>query len=98
MTPEIKTAPANTSGTQSTTRADGCSPSSAHAAIATSTTWRLPSVVARPAPTSAIAWCQRIRSAAKNAPAAAAWRQWPGAGGPRRRRSRSASRPRTGSA
>jgi len=50
------------------------------------------------APTSAIAWCQRIRSAAKKLPAIAAWHQWRGGGGPKRRRSRSASRPSTGNA
>ena len=42
--------------------------STAHAANGTITTWRLPSTVASPAPTSAIAWCQKMRSAAKNRP------------------------------
>ena len=42
---------------------------------ARSATCRLPSTVARPAPTSAIAWCQKIRSAAKNTPATAARRR-----------------------
>src|SRR3954466_6205595 len=58
----------------------------------------LPSTVASPAPTSAIAWCQKIRSAAKATPASAVSRHAPRGRGPGRRRSRQASAPSTGTA
>ena len=54
----------------------------AQAAKGTTTTCRLPSTVASPAPTSAIASCQKIRSAAKKTPAITASRCWPEARGP----------------
>ena len=69
----------NTTGTATTIRRSGRSPSTAQAANATSTTWRLPSTVARPAPTFAIEWCQVIRSAANRKPAATPI-QWSRAG------------------
>src|SRR3954452_6498455 len=51
----------------------------------------LPSTVASPAPTSAIAWCQKIRSAAKKTPASAVSRHAPRGRGPSRARSHHAS-------
>ena len=54
----------------------GRSASTAHATSGTSTTCMFASTVARPAPTSSIEWCQRIRSAAKKTPAATAMRRW----------------------
>src|SRR3954447_13176968 len=53
----------------------------------------LPSTVASPAPTSAIAWCQKIRSAAKNTPASAVSRHAPRGRGPSRCRSQYARAP-----
>src|SRR3954454_23747581 len=53
----------------------------------------LPRTVANPAPTSAIAWCQKIRSAAKKTPASAVARHAPRGRGPSRRRSQPASAP-----
>ena len=58
----------------------------------------LPSTVASPAPTSSIAWCQKIRSPAKNTPAAAASRRSWRVRAPKRRSSKSASTPSTGTA
>src|SRR3954454_23173925 len=57
------------------------------------TTCMLPSTVASPAPTSAIAWCQKIRSAAKKTPASAVARHAPRGRGPSRGRSHHASAP-----
>ena len=51
MTPEMSTTPIRTTGTEIATRADGRSPRKSHAASGTTTTWVLPSTVARPAPT-----------------------------------------------
>ena len=72
--------------------------SSAHATSGTSTTWMLASTVARPAPTSSIEWCQRIRSAAKKTPAATAIRRSAHDRLPNRRSSSHASTPSIGSA
>ena len=72
-TPEIRTTPISTIGTAAAIRAPGFSERKSQAAIGTSTTWTFPSTVASPAPTPAIEWCQRIRSAAKNAPAIQAY-------------------------
>src|SRR3954451_24547373 len=89
----MSTTPTSTIGTAARTRASGRSPSSAHATYATTTTCRLPSTVASPAPTSAIAWCQKIRSAAKNTPASAVSRHAPRGRGPSRCRSQYARAP-----
>ena len=51
-------------------RRAGRSPSTAHATSGTKATCTLASTVDRPAPTSSIAWCQKIRSAAKKRPPA----------------------------
>ena len=64
--------PDQTTGTAATSRRLGRSPSSHQARNPTTTTCRLPSTVAMPAPTAAMAWCHRTRSTAKNTPAAAA--------------------------
>ena len=74
----MSTTPISVSGSAARIRRPGASPSTAQAANGTITTCRLPSTVASPAPTSAIAWCQKIRSAAKNSPAISASRCWPG--------------------
>ena len=55
--------------------APGFSFRTAHAMSGTNATWRLPRTVARPAPTSSIAWCQQTRSIAKKTPAIAASRR-----------------------
>ena len=65
----MSTTPVSTTGTATSTGRVGRSRSSSQAVSGTSTTWTFPSTVASPAPTFAIEWCQRIRSAAKNAPA-----------------------------
>ena len=80
--PEMSTTPISVSGSAARIRRPGASPSAAHAANGTITTWRLPSTVASPAPTSAIAWCQKTRSAAKKSPAIQASRRCPAARGP----------------
>ena len=80
--PEMSTTPISVSGRAARIRRPGASLSTNQAANGTITTWRLPSTVASPAPTSAIAWCQKTRSAAKNSPAIHASRRWPGSRGP----------------
>src|SRR6476619_6286485 len=64
----MRTTPKPTIGIATSDERCGFSPSRAQASTPTSTTCVLPSTVASPAPTSSIALCQRIRSAAKNAP------------------------------
>ncbi|HJS70483.1 MAG TPA: hypothetical protein VJ744_06705 [Gaiellaceae bacterium] len=54
------------------------------------TTWMFPSTVARPAPTAAIAWCQKTRSPMKNTPATSASQSARLPSGPNRRRSHQA--------
>ena len=49
-TPEISTTPPNTTGIATSVRFSGRSPRNSHASSPTSTTWMLPSTVARPAP------------------------------------------------
>ena len=92
--------PPSISGSVARTRRDGRSRRTSHAISGTKATWRLPSTVARPAPTSSIAWCQQTRSTAKKTPATAARpavarsgaarsagpRRGPGGRGPGRRR------------
>ena len=68
-TPEISTTPPNTTGIATSVRFSGRSPRNSHASSPTSTTWMLPSTVARPAPTASIEWCQNVRSAANITPA-----------------------------
>ena len=79
-------------------RARRSAPSAAQASSATSTTCVLPSTVANPAPTCSIALCQRIRSAAKNAPAHQASRRSRSDRGPNAAPPASASTQSTGSA
>ena len=79
-------------------RAAGRSPSTTHATSPTKATCRLPSTVARPAPTSSIAWCQKMRSAAKKTPATAASARSRLLRGPSRRSSHHASTPSRGTA
>src|SRR5580704_15254102 len=76
----------------------GRSPNSAQAANATNRTCRLPSTVATPAPTSAIAWFHSTRSTARKRPASTAVRRLASGRGPSRRCSSTASGARTGSA
>ncbi len=73
-TPEMRITPASTTGSASSVARDGRSPRSSQAKKPTMMTCRLPSTVARPAPTASMAWCQNIRSPVKNSPAmAASW-------------------------
>jgi hypothetical protein len=85
-------------GTEATVRAAGFSLRSAQAASGTITTWTLPSTVARPAPTAAIAWCQKTRSAVRWTPATSESRRAPRSSGPKRRRSHQTSRASGGNA
>ena len=62
--------------------ARGRSPKSSHATTPTMMTWRLPSTVARPAPTASMAWCQNCRSPAKKTPAMAGEPDRPRGSGP----------------
>ncbi|HEY7561649.1 MAG TPA: hypothetical protein VH650_05695 [Gaiellaceae bacterium] len=64
----MSTTPKRTTGTAASVRPAGRSLRSAQAASGTNTTWTLPRTVASPAPTAAIAWCQKTRSAQKNTP------------------------------
>ncbi|HSE81578.1 MAG TPA: hypothetical protein VLA87_07760 [Gaiellaceae bacterium] len=98
ITPEIRTTPTRTIGTAPSVRPAGFSPRSAQAASGTITTCTLPSTVARPAPTAAIAWCQKMRSAMKKMPATSESQSARRASGPKRRRSHQASRASGGSA
>jgi len=98
MTPEISTAPANTSGTQSTTRADGFSPKQRPGGdrdehdleVAERRREARAHVVDRVVPEDQVDGEERARGR-RETPVARA-------GEPRRHRSRSASSPRTGSA
>ena len=90
--------PESISGSVARTRAPGFSFSAAHAISGTKATWRLPSTVASPAPTSSIAWCQQTRSIAKKTPAIAASRRSLAGRGPWRRSSARARKKRIGTA
>ena len=87
ITPEIRTIPVSTTGTAAISRRSGFSPRTIQATNPTSTICRFPSTVASPAPTSAMEWCQKIRSAANRTPAHAARRLSRAVRGPKRRRS-----------
>ena len=67
--------PNSATGIAASERFDGRSRRNAQASRPTSTTCRLPSTVASPAPTSSIPWCQAIRSTAKKSPAIQASRR-----------------------
>jgi hypothetical protein len=96
--PPIRATPSSSTGREASSLGEGRSPSSHHATAATTSTCRLPSTVASPAPTRSMTWCHSTRSQAKNTPAAAATRRVRPGSGPCRRSSRRASRASTGRA
>src|SRR5580693_4445696 len=96
--PDTSTTPTITTGRKMRNLRSGRSPNSAQAANATNRTCRLPSTVATPAPTSAIAWFHSTRSTARHRPATKAPRRAAAGRGPRLRCSSTASAISTGSA